>query len=322
MTRHSTLRTFLVARAARRRNLRACASARRRSETGRGASARADSRRAEPFGRALLPLAARRRRIATWRRRRWPHARIIDAARCRERCAACAARHRNCDREPRSAGSCRMQPSCGRSSIPRPNVRSACSPHSPPIHGSASIPSSAADDELRSRIERVLADAALSGPGRRRSVHADQPAVLAAVGQARRAVAGPRCRETVSEDARSALRGRARRVRRGRRHGNRIRGERRRSTVRSSCARTGNARRSSRARSSGANRPRLRSRWLEAFVAAHPAAKSATGALAQHYVEQKRFTEARALMQKLWDREPESRDLEFAVAAIALQMKD
>ena len=27
-------------------------------------------------------------------------------------------------------------------------------------------------------------------------------------------------------------------------------------------------------------------------------------------------------MQKLWDREPESRDLEFAVAAIALQMKD
>ena len=27
-------------------------------------------------------------------------------------------------------------------------------------------------------------------------------------------------------------------------------------------------------------------------------------------------------MQKLWDREPESRDLAFAVAAIALQMKD
>ena len=53
-----------------------------------------------------------------------------------------------------------------------------------------------------------------------------------------------------------------------------------------------------------------------------PAAKSATGALAQRYVEQKRFTEARALMQKLWDREPESRDLQFAVAAVALQMKD
>jgi tetratricopeptide (TPR) repeat protein len=62
--------------------------------------------------------------------------------------------------------------------------------------------------------------------------------------------------------------------------------------------------------------------WLEKFVAANPAAKSATGALAQHYVEQKRFVEARAVMQKLWDREPGSRDLEFAVAAIAQQMKD
>ena len=92
--------------------------------------------------------------------------------------------------------------------------------------------------------------------------------------------------------------------------------------MRSSFARTGNARRSSRLKSSSANRPRLRCGWLETFIAAHPAAKSATGALAQHYVEQKRFTEARALMQKLWDREPESRDLEFAVAAIALQMKD
>ena len=61
---------------------------------------------------------------------------------------------------------------------------------------------------------------------------------------------------------------------------------------------------------------------LAPFVAAHPASKSATGALAQHYVDDKRFADARALMQKLWDREPDSRDLEFAVAAIALQMKD
>jgi tetratricopeptide (TPR) repeat protein len=61
---------------------------------------------------------------------------------------------------------------------------------------------------------------------------------------------------------------------------------------------------------------------LEAYVAAHPSSKNATGALAQHYVDEKRFVEARELMQKLWDREPQSRDLEFAVAAIALQMKD
>ena len=43
---------------------------------------------------------------------------------------------------------------------------------------------------------------------------------------------------------------------------------------------------------------------LEPFVAAHPASKSATGALAQHYVDEKRFADARALMQKLWDSEP------------------
>ena len=62
--------------------------------------------------------------------------------------------------------------------------------------------------------------------------------------------------------------------------------------------------------------------WLESFVTAHPDAKSAAGALAQMYVDRKRFADARALMQKLWDREPSSRDLEFAVATIAISMKD
>jgi Predicted N-acetylglucosaminyl transferase len=61
---------------------------------------------------------------------------------------------------------------------------------------------------------------------------------------------------------------------------------------------------------------------LEAFVAANPDAKSAAGALAQRYVDRKRYKEARALMQRLWDRDRESRDLEFAVATIALEMKD
>src|SRR6185437_11332867 len=61
---------------------------------------------------------------------------------------------------------------------------------------------------------------------------------------------------------------------------------------------------------------------LETFVAANPDAKSAAGALAQRYVERKRFADARALMQKLWDRDRSSRDLEFAVATISLEMKD
>jgi tetratricopeptide (TPR) repeat protein len=62
--------------------------------------------------------------------------------------------------------------------------------------------------------------------------------------------------------------------------------------------------------------------YLEGFVAANPTARGATGALAQQYVDDKRYAQARELMQKLWDREPGSRELEFAVAAIALQMKD
>jgi tetratricopeptide (TPR) repeat protein len=62
--------------------------------------------------------------------------------------------------------------------------------------------------------------------------------------------------------------------------------------------------------------------WLQSFVAREPLSKAASGALAQAYVDQKRYGDARALMQKLWDHEPGSQELEFAVAAIALQMKD
>jgi len=72
----------------------------------------------------------------------------------------------------------------------------------------------------------------------------------------------------------------------------------------------------------GRNSPEEATAYLEKFVKAQPGSKAATGALAQQYVEAKRYTEARALMQKLWDREPESRELEFGVAAIAIQMKD
>lgn len=62
--------------------------------------------------------------------------------------------------------------------------------------------------------------------------------------------------------------------------------------------------------------------WLQSFLTTSPYSKAATGALAQAYIDQHRLADARALMQKLWDHEPESRDLEFAVAGIALQMKD
>ena len=62
--------------------------------------------------------------------------------------------------------------------------------------------------------------------------------------------------------------------------------------------------------------------FLKPFVAANPDAKSAAGALAQIYVEQKRYAEARAVFQALWDRDRNAREFEFGVAAISMQMKD
>ena len=62
--------------------------------------------------------------------------------------------------------------------------------------------------------------------------------------------------------------------------------------------------------------------FLKQFLATSPDERAVAGALAQVYVEQKRFSEARAIFQQLWDEEPEDRGFEFAVAAISLQMKD
>jgi tetratricopeptide (TPR) repeat protein len=63
-------------------------------------------------------------------------------------------------------------------------------------------------------------------------------------------------------------------------------------------------------------------RYLQEFVASQPDSRPAAGALAQFYVERKRYGDARAVMQALWDKDKASRDLEFAVATITLQMKD
>ena len=62
--------------------------------------------------------------------------------------------------------------------------------------------------------------------------------------------------------------------------------------------------------------------YLKAFVAANPDARAAIGALAQLYVEQKNYADARALFQGLWDKDRTARDFEFGVAAISVQMKD
>jgi tetratricopeptide (TPR) repeat protein len=63
-------------------------------------------------------------------------------------------------------------------------------------------------------------------------------------------------------------------------------------------------------------------RYLNSFLAGAPESRAATGALAQLYVEQKRLGEARGLFQRLLDEDPSDSDIQFAIAAISVQMKD
>ena len=62
--------------------------------------------------------------------------------------------------------------------------------------------------------------------------------------------------------------------------------------------------------------------YLVAYLAAHPDSKAAGASLAQIYVEQKRFAEARAIFEQFWAADKENRVYEFAIAELAFQMKD
>jgi len=62
--------------------------------------------------------------------------------------------------------------------------------------------------------------------------------------------------------------------------------------------------------------------YLNAFLAGAPTSRAAASALAQLYIEQERYGDARAVFQRQLDAEPSDRELEFAVAAISLQMRD
>ena len=62
--------------------------------------------------------------------------------------------------------------------------------------------------------------------------------------------------------------------------------------------------------------------FLQTFLATSSDARSAGAALAQLYVEQKRFGDARAVFKQLLDQDPSDREVEFAVAALSLQLKD
>ena len=189
-------------------------------------------------------------------------------------------------------------------------------------NNTGAIPSTAASDELRARIEHVLANAALSGGGvgevfmqlnRLFSEQSDKHAVLSLVRDVARPY--PKTAEAhyaialaaygVGIDDANAVKEAHEEIDKA-------------LALRPSWERAAILKAEILARDS----PLDAIASLEAFVAANPDAKSVAGALAQRYVERKRYADARALMQKLWNREPGNRDLEFAVATIALEMKD
>jgi len=189
-------------------------------------------------------------------------------------------------------------------------------------NNTGAIPSTAANDELRGRIEHVLASAALSGQGvgdvflqinRLFSEQSDKGAVLALVRDvAKPYPQTPEAHYAVALAALAASPDDSANLREARAEIDRaleLRPDWERAAILS-------------AEIAGRDSPQQAVTTLEAFVNAHPAAKSAAGALAQRYVDRKRYGDARALMQRLWDREPDSRDLKFAVATIALEMKD
>lgn len=62
--------------------------------------------------------------------------------------------------------------------------------------------------------------------------------------------------------------------------------------------------------------------YLEDYLKVEPDSKVALAALAQVRVEQKRYADARAIFQRLWDTDRGNADYQFAVAALAFQMKD
>jgi Flp pilus assembly protein TadD len=63
-------------------------------------------------------------------------------------------------------------------------------------------------------------------------------------------------------------------------------------------------------------------RFLNAFLSSTPESRAASVAVAQLYVEQKRYAEARDVFQRLQAEDPADRELQFAVAALSVQMHD
>lgn len=68
--------------------------------------------------------------------------------------------------------------------------------------------------------------------------------------------------------------------------------------------------------------PEAAAAWLESFLKVEPNSRSIAGGLAQLYVQQKRYADARALFDRLVTADPGNRELQLARAALSMQMKD
>ncbi len=62
--------------------------------------------------------------------------------------------------------------------------------------------------------------------------------------------------------------------------------------------------------------------WLRSFEKQAPGSKAVRSGLAQYLVEDRKYGEARAIYQRLFDENPTQREYQFAVAAISMQMRD
>ena len=71
-----------------------------------------------------------------------------------------------------------------------------------------------------------------------------------------------------------------------------------------------------------AESPDLAAAYLQSYLQGNPGSRSAAGALAQIYVGQKRYGEARAVFEALWATDKGNRDVQFGLAVLAMQGKD
>lgn len=62
--------------------------------------------------------------------------------------------------------------------------------------------------------------------------------------------------------------------------------------------------------------------FLEKFTSTYPEARGAAAGLGQIYVDQKRYAEGRAVLQRLYEQNRDAKELQYGIGVISMQMKD